>query len=202
MSIISDEIFIVEQAAIEQNSQTELPDSSQVVNALLKLEKNSKQTRDSYCLSDLAGSWNLRLITGTKRSRKKAGIILGAGKYIPKSIKIQITYKTEPSVVNTVNVGEVINSVKLLFLELSLTGPIKFLSSKRILAFDFTYLKISVWGVNLYQGYIKNGLERNKLFSDKKLKDQAFFKYFLIKDNFIAARGKGGGIALWTREKS
>lgn len=199
MSIISDEIFIVEQVAIDQNSQTKLPDSSQVVNILLKLEKNFKQEKDSYCLSDLVGSWNLRLITGTKKTRKKAGIILGKGKYIPQLVKIKITYKNEPSIINT---GEVINSVKLFFLELSLIGPIKFLPSKRILAFDFTYLKISVWGLNIYQGYIQNGRERKKLFADKKLKDQAFFKYFLIKDNFIAARGKGGGIALWTREES
>lgn len=194
-----DEISIVEQAAIDKNSKTKLPSSSQVVNALLKLEKTPKNEQDSYCLSNLAGSWNLRFITGTKKTRQKAGIILGTGKYIPKLIKIQITYKTESS---TANIGQVINFVKLAFCELSLTGPIRFLPQKRILAFDFTYLKISVWGLNLYQGYIQNGVEREKLFAEKELKYQAFFKYFLIKDNFIAARGKGGGLALWTREKS
>ena len=194
-----DEISIVEQAAIDKNSKTKLPSSSQVVNALLKLEKNPKNEQDSYCLSNLAGSWNLRFITGTKKTRQKAGIILGTGKYIPKLIKIQITYKTESS---TANIGQVINFVKLAFCELSLTGPIRFLPQKRILAFDFTYLKISVWGLTLYQGYIQNGVEREKLFAEKELKYQAFFKYFLIKDNFIAARGKGGGLALWTREKS
>ena len=193
-----DEISIVEQAAIDKNSKTKLPSSSQVVNALLKLEKNPKNEQDSYCLSNLAGSWNLRFITGTKKTRQKAGIILGTGKYIPKLIKIQITYKTESS---TANIGQVINFVKLAFCELSLTGPIRFLPQTRILAFDFTYLKISVWGLTLYQGYIQNGVEREKLFAEKELKDQAFFKYFLIKDNFIAARGKGGGLALWTREK-
>lgn len=194
-----DEISIVEQAAIDKNSKTKLPSSSQVVNALLKLEKNPKNEQDSYCLSNLAGSWNLRFITGTKKTRQKAGIILGTGKYIPKLIKIQITYKTESS---TANIGQVINFVKLAFCELSLTGPIRFLPQTRILAFDFTYLKISVWGLTLYQGYIQNGVEREKLFAEKELKYQAFFKYFLIKDNFIAARGKGGGLALWTREKS
>lgn len=192
------EISIVEQVAIDKNSKTKLPSSSQVVNALLKLEKTSKSEQDSYCLSNLAGSWNLRFITGTKKTRQKAGIILGTGKYIPKLIKIQITYKTESS---TANIGQVINFVKLPFCELSLTGPIRFLPQKRILAFDFTYLKISVWGLTLYQGYIQNGVEREKLFAEKELKYQAFFKYFLIKDNFIAARGKGGGLALWTREK-
>jgi hypothetical protein len=199
MLMTLDEIFIVEQAAIGKNSKTKLPSSSSVVNALLKLEKNQKKEQDTYSLADLAGSWNLCLITGTKKTRKKAAMILGAGKYIPELIKIQITYKTEPS---TVNAGEVINSVKLAFLELSLRGPIEFIPQTRILAFDFTYLKVSIWGLNLYQGYVKNGLSREKNFLQKKLKDRVFFKYFLIKDNFIAARGKGGGLALWSREKS
>lgn len=193
---MSNEILLV-QAASDQNSLSKLPNSSQVINALLKLEKDSKQEQKSYSLANLAGAWNLRLITGTKKTRKKAGVILGAGKYIPKFIKIQITYKVNPE---TVQQGEVINSVKLAFLELSLTGPIKFLPQRRILAFDFTYLKVSLWGWNLYQGYIQNGLSREKNFLAKELKDQAFFKYFLIRDNFIAARGRGGGLALWSRD--
>ncbi|NJK55157.1 MAG: hypothetical protein HC939_03835 [Pleurocapsa sp. SU_5_0] len=193
---MSNEILLV-QAASAQNSLSKLPNSSQVINALLKLEKDSKQEQKSYSLANLAGVWNLRLITGTKKTRKKAGVILGAGKYIPQFIKIQITYKVNPE---TAQQGEVINSVKLAFFELSLTGPIKFLPQRRILAFDFTYLKVSLWGWNLYQGYIQNGLLREKNFLAKELKDQAFFKYFLIRDNFIAARGRGGGLALWSRD--
>lgn len=195
---MSNEILLI-QAASDENSQTKLPNSSQVINALLKLEKDLKQEQKNYYLADLAGSWNLRLITGTKKTREKAGVILGAGKYIPQFIKIQITYKVNSE---TAQLGEVINSVRLTFLELSLTGPIKFFPSKRILAFDFTHLKVSLWGLNLYQGYIQNGLSREKNFLEKELKDQAFFKYFLIRDNFIAARGRGGGLALWSRDKS
>jgi hypothetical protein len=199
MLTMLDEISVVEQAVIGRNSKTKLPSSSSAVGALLKLEKKQKREQDNYSLADLAGSWNLCLITGTKKNRKKAAMILGAGKYIPELIKIQITYKTEPS---TINVGEVINSVKLAFMELSLKGPIEFIPQTKILAFDFTYLKVSIWGLNLYQGYVQNGLSREKNFLQKKLKDRAFFKYFLIKENFIAARGKGGGLALWSREKS
>jgi hypothetical protein len=196
---MSDEILLLKQAIIEQNSQnstTKLPNSSQVVNALLKLEKTSKQTENNYSLADIIGTWNLRFITGTKKTRKRAGIVLGEGKYIPTLIKIQIVYQAEEP---TSNLGKVINSVTIAFLQLSLTGPIKFIPKKNILAFDFTYLKVSVWGVNLYQGYFQSGLSRETEFPQKKLKDQAFFTYFLIKDNFIAARGKGGGLALWSR---
>jgi hypothetical protein len=194
---MSDDLLIVEQVAINKNSKTKLPDSSEVVNALLKLEKSSKQQKYSYSLADLVGSWNLCLITGTKKTRKKVGIILGEGKYIPKLVKIQIIYQSEQP---ASNIGQVINSVQIAFLQLSLTGLIKFIPPKKILAFDFTSLKVSIGGLNLYQGYFQNGLSRETEFPEKGLKDQAFFKYFLIKDNVIAARGRGGGLALWSRE--
>lgn len=193
------EISLLEQAAINKNNEPKLPDSSQVVNALLKLEKRQKKEQNNYSLADLSGSWSLRFITGTKKTRKKAGVILGAGKYIPQLAKIKITYKAEHT---TANIGQVINSVKLAFIELSLTGLIEFIPKKSILAFDFSYLKVSVWGINIYQGYVPNGSIRERNFLKKKLKDRAFFKYFLIENNFIAARGKGGGLALWSREKS
>jgi hypothetical protein len=194
---MSDDFLILEQAAIDKDSKIKPPNSSEVVKALLKLEKSDKQQKYSFSLADLLGSWNLCLITGTKKTRKKAGIILGEGKYIPKLIKIQIIYQSEQP---TSNLGQVINSVQIAFLQLSLTGPIKFIAARKILAFDFTSLKVSVGGLNLYQGYFQNGLSREMEFSEKELKDQAFFKYFLIKDNFIAARGRGGGLALWSRE--
>lgn len=196
---MSDEIILLEQATIERNQQTskiKLPNSAQVVNSLLKQEKISKKAENNYSLADLIGTWDLRFITGTQKTRKRAGIILGEGKYIPQLIKIQIVYQAEQP---ESNLGKIINSVTLAFIQLSLSGSIKFIPQKNILAFDFTYLKISVWGINLYQGYFQAGLSREIEFPGKKLKDQAFFTYFLIKDNFIAARGKGGGLALWRR---
>ena len=183
------------EAAIDKTSSTP-PDSDRVVAILLEKEKQQKQ-KNICSLSDLLGTWNLRFITGTRKTRKRAGIILGAGRYIPRFIKIQIQYTAEDLASNK---GQVINSVKLSFLQISLTGPIKFIPQQRILAFDFIYLKLSVGRFNLYQGYVKNDLQRNSDFYQQKLKNQAFFKYFLIEDNLIAARGKGGGLALWGRE--
>jgi hypothetical protein len=186
---MSDEIALLQQATIEpkdQTSKNKLPSSSSVVSALLKLEKTSKKTEINFSLADLIGIWNLRLITGTRKTRKRAGIVMGEGRYIPKLIKIQIAYQAEQP---ASNLGQVTNSVTLAFLQLSLRGPIKFIPQRNILAFDFTYLNVAVWGLNLYQGYFQSGLSREIEFPQKKLKDQVFFTYFLIKDNFIAARG-------------
>ncbi len=195
---MSTHLSLLEQAANLQQDRANLPNSAKVVEALLELEKSAK-AQTKYSLADLTGNWNLCFVTGTKKARKRAGIVLGAGKYIPRLIKIRISYQQDTH--QTANIGRVINSVKIGFIELSLTGPVRFMPPKGILAFDFTYLKIVVLGFNLYNGYIKNGLKKEAEFEQKKLKHQAFFSYFLIQDNLIAARGRGGGLALWGRSE-
>ncbi|MGF1589541.1 MAG: hypothetical protein ACFCU7_09880 [Pleurocapsa sp.] len=190
-------LSLLEQAANLQKERSNLPNSAKVVEALLELEKKAKP-KTKYSFADLTGNWNLCFVTGTKKARKRAGIVLGAGKYIPRFVKIIISYQKDPQ--KTTNMGKVINFVKIGFVELSLTGPIKFMPPKGILAFDFTYLKIAVLGFSLYDGYLKNGLKKEAEFEQQELKHQAFFRYFLIQDNLIAARGRGGGLALWSRE--
>jgi hypothetical protein len=175
-----------------------LPDSSELLKTLLELEKNAKKDKREHSLADLIGCWNLRFITGTKKSRKRAGIVLGAGRYIPRLLKIKIHYQTNPQSAD--NTGKVKNEVQLGWLNLSLTGPVQFITSKNILAFDFTYIDIMVRGFKLHSSYVKEGLKKEAKFYYTKLKHQAFFGYFLIQENVIAARGKGGGLALWTRD--
>lgn len=192
---MSSELSLLEQAA----SSKPAPDSSQVVDALLDREKKAKKQQSNYTLKDLIGCWNLRFITGTKKTRQRAGIVLGSGRYIPSFIKIQITYKNGDR--ESTNIGRVTNTVKLAFLSLSLTGPVKFIPKTNILAFDFTAINITAGGLKLYDGYIKDGAVKEAEFENKALKEQAFFRYFLIQDNIIAARGRGGGLALWSKQK-
>ena len=61
-------------------------------------------------------------------------------------------------------------------------------------------MRLSLSGLNLYQGFIRGGKDREESFYQQTLKQQAFFTYFLIEDNYIAARGKGGGLALWVKQ--
>ncbi|MCJ8280683.1 MAG: hypothetical protein MJK14_12490, partial [Rivularia sp. ALOHA_DT_140] len=136
---------------------------------------------------------------GTKKTRKRAGVVLGAGKFLPKLVKIQLSYSQSEG---SLEKGNVENSVQFGLLKIVLTGPVKFWSNKNILAFDFTKMELFLSSLNLYQGYIRNGEAREKDFYQQTLNQQAFFTYFLIKNNYIAARGKGGGLALWTRQLS
>lgn len=188
---------ILEQAA-KSNSK---PSADVVVAALLAAEKSAKKTKTRYSFEQLTGHWQLCLITGTKKTRKKAGIVLGAGRYIPQWIaKISIAYAAEPVAEGEENseIGRVENSVKVGTMELTLSGPTKFLPNN-ILAFDFTRITVKLLGKTVYQGSIRGGEGREAEFLSLSVGKQAFFAYFLVEDGIIAARGRGGGLALWGR---
>jgi hypothetical protein len=167
------------------------PSSTEIVSTLLQAEKNAKQEKKRYALSQLIGNWRLCFITGTKKTRQSAGIVLGAGRYLPGAVKIYLSYDRD----------RVSNTVKFGFLQFSLTGPIKFLEGKNILAFDFTQMTVKLFGTQLYQGNIRGGKSAEEKFHQESVGKQPFFAYFLVTENIIAARGRGGGLALWGKVK-
>jgi hypothetical protein len=174
-----------------------VPSAAAIVTALLAAEKAAKQQKVASSYQQLLGNWRLGFVTGTKRSRQRAGVVLGAGRFLPGWVKIQISYSQgEPGSER----GLVTNAVEFGLLRLVLTGPTRWRSPGNILAFDFTQMKVAVAGRTLYSGYIRGGQEREANFDQQRLKEQAFFTYFLVNDQYIAARGKGGGLALWVRE--
>ena len=190
-------ISILEQAA-KSNSK---PSSNEVVESLLAAEKKAKKSKTRYSFEQLTGKWQLCFITGTKKTRKKAGIVLGAGRYIPEWIaKIQIAYSAESVAEGQEKseIGRVENSVQVGAIELTLSGPTNFLPNN-ILAFDFTRIAVKLLGKTVYQGFIRGGEAREAEFFSLSVGKQAFFAYFLVEDGIIAARGRGGGLALWGR---
>ncbi|MGL5061284.1 MAG: hypothetical protein ACRC62_15025 [Microcoleus sp.] len=177
------------------------PSPNIVVTALLATEKNAKKSKIRHSFQQLIGTWRLCFITGTKKTRQKAGIVLGAGRYIPEWVaKIQITYSPAETVSEAANseTGNVENSVTVGAIELTLSGPTKFLPNN-ILAFDFTRITVKLLGKNVYRGFIRGGEARENEFFSLSVGQQAFFTYFLIENDIIAARGRGGGLALWVK---
>ena len=167
-----------------------------VVEVLIAEEKKAKKLKAQNFFADLVGTWRLGFVTGTKKTRKRAGVVLGAGKYLPKLTKITITYSQDPSLNS--EQGWVENCVSVSGFQLSLKGPVKFLATKNILVFDFTRLKLELFGQKIYDNYLKSGKTKEISFFSDSIKKQAFFAYFYINDRAIAARGKGGGLAIWT----
>lgn len=198
--------MILQQAANYFTDHTNLPSASEVVTSLLEAEKIAKKEKISYSWDDLIGTWRLCFVTGTKKTRKKVGIVLGTGRYLPRIVKILLNYL--PREESSTNQGNVENSVEIGGLQLSLTGPVKFLTPKNILAFDFTRMKVKFFGLTLYDGYIRGGKSREESFYTDKISQQAFFSYFYVTNSAvspkprhcaIAARGRGGGLALWSK---
>jgi hypothetical protein len=186
------------------NSDSDQPKSEVVIQTLLTAEKQGKKQPSILSLKQLIGKWQLCFITGTKKAQNRAGILLGKGRYLGQWLKIYLSYLDSPLKASLPNLpdreyGTITNQVQIAALTLTLTGPIQLLITKRILAFDFTRLEINLGKLNLYQGYIRGGKEKEDQFYGEQIKKQAFFAYFAVTDSFIAARGKGGGLALWGR---
>jgi hypothetical protein len=181
------------------------PSANEVVNCLNNAEKECHKNRIHYRFPDLIGTWRLCFITGTKKSRQSLEKLkfIGSGFYVPSFIRIMITYSELKSELNSncgVFKGKVENTVTIGLVKFNLTGPAKFIAQKNILAFDFTNLTFSLFGINLYNTDIRGGKNAEIAFYQKSIKNQAFFAYFLVAEKIIAARGRGGGLALWVKE--
>ncbi|WP_438357541.1 hypothetical protein [Aphanothece sacrum] len=177
---------------------TEQPPSETLTKALLDAEKTAKKVKPHYTPEQLQGTWRLCFITGTKKAQKQAEIVLKSGRYLPSWAKIELTYQTKNESIFP-ELDTLTNSIECGGFHLILAGPAKFINIKNILAFDFTKLTLKFGGMTLYNGNIPSGKQRENKFYHSSLSQQAFFSYFLIEDNLIAARGKGGGLALWGR---
>ncbi|MCF4970393.1 hypothetical protein [Nostoc sp. CMAA1605] len=192
-------VSILTQAAIAYREKNyPLPTTEAIVNALLAAETTAKQQRLNYEFDSLVGTWRLCFATGTKKARERGGIILGKGWYVPKLAKIQISFSADSKTDG--NRGEIGNQVQLGSILLQLTGPAKYLGKKNILAFDFTQMLLQLFSCTIYQQQIRSGKSQSEDFYNQPIAKQAFFAFFLVNADLIAARGRGGGLALWLRE--
>ncbi|MEM9906318.1 MAG: hypothetical protein AAF921_14970 [Cyanobacteria bacterium P01_D01_bin.44] len=187
----------LEDAIAFLQGQGTAPPKDCVAAALLTAEKQAKCNKVRYRYDQLLGTWQLGFITGTVKTRQKASVAMGAGRFIPRFLKIQLTYEATDL---DSGLGTVKNSVSLGALRLQLTGPTKFWPKTNSLAFDFTHIDVRFGSLKLYARPVRGGADRAAAFPQQTLKDQAFFTYFLVTDTCIAARGRGGGLALWTCE--
>ncbi len=181
-------------ASVLAQAQPPLPES--IVETLIKVEKQAKKASIRYSLEDLSGSWRLCFVTGTQKAQHRAGIVLGAGRYIPQWLQIYLTYTQDPEQADR---GLVENTVQLGALQLTVTGPIRIVPARSIVAFDFTHLILKLGRFQLYEGEIRGGAEQAQAFTCASIRDQAFFAYFQVDDTLAAARGRGGGLAIWGR---
>jgi hypothetical protein len=178
----------------------ERPAAAAVVLALVEAERAAKQQRLHYDLAALMGQWQLYFVAN-KRARRQGEGLVGKGWYVPKLVPAQISFGAADSegAPGRVTIG---NQVKLGPLALKLTGPAQYPGKKNLLAFDFTQMQLLLGPRSLYQGNIRGGKAESETwaeFSSKSIGQLPFFAFFLVTEDLIAARGRGGGLALWIR---
>ncbi|MBL1174940.1 hypothetical protein [Pantanalinema sp. GBBB05] len=178
------------------------PTPTMVVEALLEAEKAAKRQRLTYPLLPLLGQWRLCFATGTRKLRRRGGIALGKGFYLPRFTPAYISFydrSDDKSVIVPEQVA-ISNQIQFSGLKLRFTGPAKYLGKNNILAFDFTHLQVTLFGRSLYSGNIRSGKSQTTEFAQESVANLPFFAFFLVTPDLIAARGRGGGLALWIRE--
>lgn len=188
--------ILTEAATAYQGQNQQRPNADMIVKALLQAEKNTKQEKIAYPFTSLLGQWRLCFATGTRKVRKRGGIILSKGYYWPKFLTAYISFTA-----TTDTLGEISNQIQLGAFLLKLIGPAKYLGKKNILAFNFTQMQMSLFGRIIYSGSFRSQAQ-TKNFAEQPVAKLPFFAFFLVTENFIAARGRGGGLALWVKEKS
>lgn len=168
------------------------PAAQAVVGALLEAEKTAKQQRLIYPAEDLLGEWQLRFATGVRKV-KRGGITVGRGFYMPSFVRAQIGFQ------QTSGSFTISNQIHLGGLRFQVFGPAKYLNKKNLLAFDFIQMDLSLGGRSLYRGNFRGGQAEEATFEQKPIGKLPFFSFFLITENLIAARGRGGGLAIWSK---
>ncbi|WP_038015656.1 hypothetical protein [Synechococcus sp. PCC 7335] len=195
----------ITEAVLYVEGEGSAPDAGKVIDALLQAEKERKRTKRHYDYAQLIGRWRLGFVSGTRKVPPRPGssaiTTLGKGRFVPRLIRIAIAY--EPlSKGDHANEGKVTNSVTCGPIQLRLKGPTRFWQKTSSLGFDFTAIQVKLGAWSIYEGELRGGSKRNAAFKEQSLGDQAFFTFFLVTQDYIAARGRGGGLALWVREDS
>lgn len=189
---------VLTQATIAYRQVSDRPAPKTVVEALLQAEKAAKQQRLTYPLEALLGQWQLCFTTGTRKQRR-GGIALGRGFYLPRwtpaGIELTVPADASPgqaAIRNQIRVGAV---------QLQFTGGAKYLGKKNLLAFDFTQVQVQVFDRLVYTGGFRGGQAKAERFATEPIAHLPFFAFFAATEDWIAARGRGGGLALWLRQE-
>lgn len=201
------------------------PQSPQVVQALLDTERAARHPRPSLALESLLGQWQLRF-TAPNKPAYKSGVPTGKGFYwpvlVPGTIRFSRSVPVSPGPVSDASIPDtsvlgsstadaptsaspnpdrltIENQIRLGPLALQFSGPAKFLAKQNLLAFDFVQLQVSVGGLRLFKFPIK-GRSSSEDFATIPIAKLPFFAFFAATEQYLAARGRGGGLALWVKQ--
>jgi hypothetical protein len=170
------------------------PTAAATVMALLQTEESIRQTRTQFTESDLLGNWRLHFVSAGKVNLISKRL---RGFFLPSFLPAQIGFQR--SDMNDSEPLCVTNQITIGLIQLKFTGPARFESKKNLLGFDFIRLEIIALGQRVYEGAVPSS-RTNQKFQDIAIGKLPFFAFFAVTDGFIAARGRGGGLAMWVKQ--
>jgi hypothetical protein len=173
------------------------PSADPLKTALQAAELAARKAKLVIPFESLIGEWRLCFATGASKNKQRGGIKLGRGYYLPKFTPASITFARDPdsSIAGTVTNQLLVGSIHIQF-----SGPCRYPGKKNLLAFDFTEIQFKILGIKVYQGKIRSGKRGQRDFAKLSIANLPFFAFFWASDRGIAARGRGGGLALWVRD--
>lgn len=189
-------VATLSQAAEAFRNCGERPNAQAVIAAMLEAEKVAKQQRLAYPLESLLGHWRLCFTTLQKVNGRSPHAAKGI--YVPKIAQAQISFTQPADNEPNSHQGEIGNQIQVGSILFRVTGSFHYPGKKNLLMFDFNQAQFSVFGKTLYSGNFRSGAE-TIVFEQRANVKLPFFAFFLVTENFIAARGRGGGLALWVR---
>ncbi len=195
-----DFVTTLSKAAAACRDRSAHPPAKEVVSGLLQAEKVAKQQRLAYPIESLLGDWRL-CFTAPRKAHLHGGVATGRGFYVPQIARAQISFcERVPSSATDSDQLEIGNQIQFGPLLFRLTGPAHYLGKKNLLAFDFTHMQLHLFSRTVYRGDFRGGKATATDFYHQPIAKLPFFAFFLVTEGFIAARGRGGGLALWVKE--
>lgn len=154
-----------------------------VFESIRLLEKAKDAAGDSGFEGKLTGEWRLIYTTGTKKTEDEIGRV----NYVP-IVAVQRFDMGERFIRNGVYFGP---------LSLEFEGSLRWMDEQRRLEFDFEDLKVCGMSVPL-PDWLRGAAGMK---SSTPYKKQPAFNFVAVDGRIAAARGAGGGVALWLRNE-
>ena len=152
------------------------------INEIKLLEKNSQKNGSEISYEELLGKWKFQYVWGKNSDEIKN---------IPSSILQVLSARLELKNKEDQKNYEIKNSINFGLLNITFIGSAELKGIRPLLAFYFEELKISISSFPVFNKELKKP-------EDKKM---PFFSLIGIsnKDNWLCARGRGGGLAIWVK---
>ncbi len=159
------------------------------INEIKLLEKNSQKNGSGIVYEELLGIWKFKYVWG-KESDEIKNIPSAILQVLSARLELKSKNK-EDQIYYEIKYYEIKNSINFGLLNITFIGCAELKGLRPLLAFYFEELKISISSFTIFNKELKKP-------DDKKM---PFFSLVGIstKDNWLCARGRGGGLAIWVK---